>query len=213
MTLARWRRTAVAVVLGSGVALGAGAASELLDPGQDEILVIGPGEEIAQIVTVDLSGELTGVRLPVSCARGTFHLEIQGVTDGLPDGRVLASEDLTEAPPDPASTFRTLPLTGRPFVQEGEFIALLLGTSGTCTIHRDAPGDSYPFGTGLFRPEGSESWIYLGGEALPFQTLMRRSENTVVVGVNLDGNEAGEDEERPEGGYVAARCFVQTLGQ
>jgi hypothetical protein len=214
----RFRRGAIAALAGCVLGLGVSVAAEVVDQAQDasesaEGLAVGRGQDLGQTVTAGVSGILSAVRLPLTCSSGTVQLEIQGVDEGLPDGRVLAADSLTIAPGSLSTSPLTIPVTGLPPFRAGDSFAVLVSASGECVLPQGPSGDSYAGGQGLVRRAGSQVWEPLAGARdLPFETLVfPRAEDTVVVGVNLDGDQPKDKEEGPQGGYAAVRCFIQAL--
>ncbi len=86
----------------------------------------------AQVVTAGISGQLTGVRLPVACESGALVLEIQGVTGSEPNGVVSASVTIPAANlPTIGPTFRTLTFTTPAFVVAGGRFAIAVRSTGS----------------------------------------------------------------------------------
>lgn len=175
------------------------------------------GQALAQVITPGMSGTLAEVRLPIRCATGLLTLEIRGVAEDLPDARVLASESLTTTRTSADTLYRTVALTARPAVAPGEKIALVLESSGTCEVLAAPAGDVYPDGSGYYRNRTLEPgvWTSLGTrDDLPFETIVERRAEEVVVHVNLDAEEDidEKDDKDRKGAFVAVRCFVGALG-
>jgi hypothetical protein len=162
-------------------------------------LVIGGSsqQKLAEVITPARTGELTEIRLPVSCsASSDLIIEIQSVGAGRPDGAVLTSATvpgwaLSEG--GFTSIFFTTPasfFSGAPF-------AVVLSSSGDCGIAQGPVGDSYPGGNLFFdaRPNPA-GWVCVCDFAgdrfdLPFATLVTESQ-TLVLGPELPpSGEAG----------------------
>lgn len=138
-------------------------------------------QQLAQVVTVDVAGYLTALRLPIGGSSGELTIEIQAVADGKPTGTVLASQVVDE------SVFpNTLP-TSAPFIEiifsspvhfdAGAAYAIVLKSEQTFAINSSA-GDAYSDGEGYFiaLPNAPGIWVPMSvGDQphdLPFQTVM-----------------------------------------
>ena len=145
-------------------------------------------QRLAQVVTAGRTGLLTEVRASVSCQSDvTFIVEIQGVTDAKPDGRVFSRTLIPGAslPSDPSAGLRSLPLAAPVFVSAGTQFAIVLDATGPtlfdyCGSFQGPPGDSYGGGQLYFdsRPNAVGVWVCnceFGPNYswdLPFQTWM-----------------------------------------
>jgi len=66
----------------------------------------GPSEQkLAQVVTPAVTGSLTEVRFSATCG-SALTVEVQGVSDGLPNGAVLATQTLPFSGPFPSRESR-----------------------------------------------------------------------------------------------------------
>ncbi|HEY6202932.1 MAG TPA: hypothetical protein VI056_07795 [Candidatus Limnocylindria bacterium] len=146
-------------------------------------------QRLAQVVTAGRAGLLTEVRAPVSCQSDvTFILEIQGVTDAKPDGRVLSRTLIPGAslPSGPESaSLRSLPLATPVSLSAGTRFAIVLDATGPtlfdyCGTFQGPRGESYEGGQLYFdsRPNAVGVWVCnceFGPNYswdLPFQTWM-----------------------------------------
>ncbi len=163
-------------------------------------LAIGGGsqQKLAQVVTVGVSGFLTEVRFPIACHSADLIIDIEGVTDGRPNGIVLNSEtfagvELPAFGPDPVS-FRAFSFARPTLFSAGDRFAIVLKSTGTtafegCGLFQGPLGDSYAGGDGFFdaRPNPEGRWVCLcdfaGGRFdLPFQTVVAPP----VIQVSID---------------------------
>ncbi|GEM_PF-1296840 len=154
-------------------------ASGYLGVGGDE------EQKLAQTFTVGMTGQLTGLRLPLSgCGRGVLRLTIQEVDErGFPAGTVLRARSF---PADEVGLigigefqdfFFLAPLD----VRAGDFLAFTVETVGegsSCSYAQGPAGDSYARGNGFFdarpNPPGwvSQKEFAPASQDLPFFTLM-----------------------------------------
>lgn len=145
-------------------------------------LAIGSDSEqiLTQVVTAGISGTLSEVRFPVSCATGALVVEIQGVTSGEPNGVVQASQTIPAASlptfaADPTG-FRKIVFSAPASVTTGNKFAIVLkNLTGSCGLLQGPVGDSYLGGEGFFdsRPNQAGVWVLLGQRHdLPFQTVV-----------------------------------------
>jgi len=113
-------------------------------------------EQVAQVITVGTSGFLTTVRLPIR-GQGDLNLEIQRVTDGLPDGKVLHAVTINDLfiPAQPGIIpFQSFELS-KPFhISSGDQFAIVLNSSFpdsfTGVIAKGPVGDPYLGGDAFF---------------------------------------------------------------
>jgi hypothetical protein len=142
-------------------------------------------EKLAQVVTAGASGTLTQVRFPVACDSGDLIVQIQGVTGGIPNGVVLASQAIPAASlpaffPTPGFvSLRNLVFTTPTPISAGSQFAVILSSTGECGVFQGPVGDSYSRGNAFFdaRPNAAGVWVSISDFPgarfdLPFQTLM-----------------------------------------
>jgi len=188
----QWLRSCSLVALALGPSLPA-AAAPIFD--QNQLLIdltvggaaVGGGpnseQKLAQVITAGLSGLLTEVLLPIG-GFGELTVEIQGVTDDLPNGVVLASNTFASANfppsfPDPPP-FHSLAFSKPAFFTAGDRFAVILSSPDDFGVFSGPIGDPYPGGQAFFdaRPNPAGVWEPLGDRMdLPFQTIV---EPTVV---------------------------------
>lgn len=138
--------------------------------------VIDSKEMLAQVVTAGVTGILTEVRFPVGCESGDLIVEIQEVTEGIPNGVVLTSQTIPgKSILDPWS-FSSLVFSAPVFFSAGSPFAIVLRSAGFCSVRSGPRGDPYPGGDAFFNSLVNNSrWVPLGdfgGSDLPFQTLV-----------------------------------------
>jgi len=138
----------------------------------------GSNQKLAQVVTAGLSGTLTEVRLPVACSTGSsLIVEIQGVSAGIPNGVVLASQVHTGLP-TPVPTFQSLTFSSPTSFTAGTQFAIVLRSTGVCQTFRGPVGNPYVGGDAFFQslPNPPNVWISIsvgtGEFDLPFQTVV-----------------------------------------
>ena len=137
-------------------------------------------QELAQVVAAGLTGILTEVQFPVGGTPGSdLIVEIQGVSEGKPDGVVLTSATIDDLPyplPYPP-TFTSLVLNWVYF-SAGDQYAIVLYSEGFCGVYPGPVGDPYPYGDAFFdaRPNDPGEWLSVsigtGIYDLPFKTLV-----------------------------------------
>ncbi len=144
----------------------------------------GSQQQLAQVVTAGFTGNLTEIRMPVSCTTNAdLIVTIQGVTGGKPNGSVGSTQTYPAATLPiatiPLVAFRSLPLSTPVSLSGGEQFAIVLSSTGAsatqnCLISQGPsnppPFDAYPGGA-AFAMQGSTAWGQLGLD-LPFQTFM-----------------------------------------
>ena len=143
-------------------------------------LTIGGGSEqkLAQVVTPRISGVLREVKFPVACSSGDLIVEIQGVAESTPNGVVLTSETSPGSSlisPDPS--FRSLSFSKPISFAAGSSFAIVLRSTGSCSVFQGPLGDPYSGGAGFFdaRPN-PPGWLFLTDRRdLPFQTGVETS--------------------------------------
>ena len=153
-------------------------------------LAIGSGshQKLAQVFTAGLTGRLTHVMVPVSCdPAATITVQIQGVSGGLPNGAVLASETMSGStypayvPPYstvPDAGFRLVEFQPPPMISAGTEYAIVLQGIGDCSILSAPSSDFYTGGHAYYdalpNPPG---WVRLAppqgpSDDLSFQTFV-----------------------------------------
>jgi hypothetical protein len=133
---------------------------------------------MAQIITVGRTGRLAGISVPVRCddANQTVTLEIQSVTNGQPNGRVLASQAMSALLPDPDRWMRLFVFSNPPRINAGTQIAAVFrGGVHQCTLScyglfNQSQGYAGGFTLSIFA--GSTTWSPEPRSDLVFQTLM-----------------------------------------
>ncbi len=181
-------------------------------------LGVGGDEEqkLAQTFTVGMTGQLVGLRLPLTgCGRGTLQLTIRQTDDrGFPNGPVLRARNF---PADSVSliasgTFQDFFFSTPLDVRAGDFLAFTVETIGEdsyCSYEQGPDGDSYSRGNGFFdsrpNPPGwvSQKEFAPAWQDLPFYTLMDDpSLSSPGMCVAADGTELPISRDVP-----ACRCF------
>jgi hypothetical protein len=131
--------------------------------------------QFAQLMTACISGALPEIAMPVDCWVGSLVVEIQGVSNGLPSGVVLASRTI---PMSDLPSFYPGPVTMRPLVLPAplsltsqEQVAIVLRSTGACGVYLGPLGNPYPGGD-AYRDWGTETtpaWYPFGDRHdLPF---------------------------------------------
>lgn len=181
---------ACAILFGAGANASAGTVTDQEQPLIDtEAGFLGIGGEsqqkLAQSFTVGVTGELVGLRLPVTgCGNGDLKISLVALAGDRPDEtsvrrtRNFTAEEVGH--PDPGSFQDFLFLSGVT-VNAGETYAFTLETVGTdsfCSISNGPVGDPYSGGNGFFdaRPN-PPGWVAQAEfpdapQDLPFYTLM-----------------------------------------
>jgi hypothetical protein len=153
------------------------AQTEMGDPAW----IITFNQSIAQTVTAGSSGFITEIQTPGFCGDPESYLrvEIQGVTEGTPDGTVLASMTMN-APFFSGFTFRSFSFPAPAFVSAGTEYAIVLSSNAAlpenCGTRTGPVGDSYLGGDGYSQnPTSPEPfWTPLGERRdLPFKVVVR----------------------------------------
>lgn len=132
---------------------------------------------LAQVVAVGVSGTLVGIELPLFVSSGVLTLELQGVTNGLPNGDSLLFESFAGAAiPAPGSDgFRELTFHSPVAFSAGDMFAFVLDSPDSFGINPTLPGDPYAGGSAFFdsRPNPPGVWVPLSrSDDLAFQTLV-----------------------------------------
>jgi hypothetical protein len=157
---------------------------------------MGPtGQEFAQAFRVDVEGLLTHVMLPIHCLTGapaTIRVTIQGVNSqfgramGMPNGRVLASQDVDPLSFDalPSATtgavgMRMVRFVRPPRLQPGNYAFTVSGIGGVCVIWYGPLGDTYQRGQAYLStqpgsaPGMPAAWNHIMPRDLAFQVFMQ----------------------------------------
>jgi hypothetical protein len=140
----------------------------------------GPNEQqLAQVVTVGVEGELTGVYLPIACSDGRLIIEIRDLDGDAPGTTVLRRRVFRASRIPPLGFVHILFGLGRGlfFVPGDRFAIVLRNTTGSCGIAPGPEGDLYARGEGFFdaRPN-PPGWVPFSETEtrldLPFMTVM-----------------------------------------
>jgi len=149
----------------------------------------GSNQKLAQVVTAGVSGTLTEVRFPVGCSTGSsLTVEIQGVSAGIPNGVVLASQVQTGLPIVVSTTFKSLTFSSPTSVTTGTQFAIVLSATGSCGVFPRPVGNPYVGGNAFFQalPNPPNQWnslsIGTGIFDLPFQTVVDVIADTIIGG-------------------------------
>ena len=121
-------------------------------------------QQLAQVVTAGLTGSLVAVWLPVDCSPfslppSDLHLEIQGVSAGLPNGLVLASQTIPGSDL-PDFGLRRLAFSAPASFSAGEQFAMVLTSTGHCRTSLGSIGDPYLAGSAFARGSPSQTGQY-----------------------------------------------------
>lgn len=152
----------------------------VIDINAGGLVVGGPyGQFLAQVFTVGKRTPLTGVQIPISCDSdfyGVIIVEIQGVTDGLPNGIIEGSRTIPTAPfyfaPPIFHSLNLSPPVSHLMV--GQQYAIVLQTTGTCTVFQGPEGNPYSGGSAYYKDLLNSSWQPIGlRDDLPFVTLVK----------------------------------------
>jgi len=149
------------------------------DPSPSFSLAIGGQSDqvLAQVVTAGVSGTLVGVNLPLLGSSGVLTLELQGVTNGLPNGTSLLFEPFAGAaiPAPGTDGFRELTFLSPVAFSAGDMFAFVLRSPNSFGINPTLPGDPYGGGSAFFdsRPNPPGVWVPLSrSDDLAFQTVV-----------------------------------------
>jgi uncharacterized repeat protein (TIGR01451 family) len=167
---------------------GTANATPILDQQQPVVdlfiggLAVGGGSQqaLAQTVTAGISGDLAEVQLPVSCDPGSNLLvEIEGVSNGIPNNTVLASQVVSGSGLLGGGAFNPIDFSNPARIGAGSQFAIVLTSTGSCGIFQGPPGDSYSGGNLYFiaLPNPPGLWVcncmFAGASFdLPFKTLV-----------------------------------------
>jgi hypothetical protein len=137
-------------------------------------------QKLAQVVTAGKTGLLTAVELPIACFESvSFTIDIQAVTDGMPNGTVLSSTTLPAAMVPVANdpVFYQLPIV--PVLvtaDEQTAIVLTAPDDASCAIAPAPEGNPYAGGDAYFdsRPNQVGVWVPNGPPRydMPFATVV-----------------------------------------
>lgn len=144
-------------------------------------------QEFAQMFTVYDTGYATHVMLPLNCLTSpmpTLRVTIQQVRYGLPNGRVLASQDVPGYVMDtyPTSTndlgLRMVRFDKPAYLKPGTYAFTLSGIGGLCQLWYGPLGNPYTGGDAYLsnqpgsQPGVPKAWNYPLGRDLTFQVFM-----------------------------------------
>ncbi len=151
---------------------------------------------IAQVVTVGRAGFLTQIRVPIACRDGDLTIDIQGVQNDEPDGIALASETFSASSLPYPQIFRSLWFSNPISFALGERFAIVLKSTGFCSIRQSASSNAYSGGRGYFTNAGitDGSWVFTFD--WPFQTSVPNDNCPTVSNPSqsdTDNDGAGDD--------------------
>ena len=141
-------------------------------------------QQLAQSFEVVQAGHVSHVMVPMNCQpRADVRVTLEKTTGGMPDGSVLAYEELPgylfDSLPTPTVGMRMIEFSAPPLLGPGTY-AVTLRVKGkySCVLVPGPHGDPYPAGKGWFvalpNPPG---WIELfdagGTRDLAFQVYLR----------------------------------------
>ncbi|MDP6421817.1 MAG: kelch repeat-containing protein [SAR202 cluster bacterium] len=131
----------------------------------------------AQVVTVGVTGSLIEIRVALGGKLGTVVVDIQGVTNGLPNGTILNSHTVAVAS-IPAeccfAPFESVQFSSPASFIAGDQFAIVLKSIGENATVRGPVGATYSGGGAFFdaRPN-PPGWLpFQDGSAMAFQTIM-----------------------------------------
>lgn len=145
-------------------------------------------QEFAQVFELHDTGHVSHVMLPLNCLSSpmpVLRVTIQSVKNGMPGGRVLASQDV------PGYVLDTFPSASgelgmrmvqfeRPaLLKPGTYAFTISGLGGLCQIWYGRPGDSYPGGEAFLstmpsqQPGVPRAWNFPLGRDLTFQVFQQ----------------------------------------
>ncbi|WP_202843748.1 hypothetical protein [Luteimonas saliphila] len=141
-------------------------------------------QQLAQSFEVTRAGYVSHVMVPMNChPKADVRVALEKTTGGMPDGTVMAYEELTgylfDALPTPAVGMRMIEFTKPALVGPGTYaVTLRVKGKPDCVVVPGPHGDPYPAGKGWFialpNPPG---WIELfdagGTRDLAFQVFLR----------------------------------------
>ena len=185
---------AMALCLATGIAAAATRAPELAAEqlAIDRTSGTGVGDamnqEFAQVFEVYDSGALTHLMLPLNCLTSpmpTLRVTIQTVKNGLPSGRVLASQDVPGYVMDtyPAATgelgMRMVQFEHPAKLKPGTYAFTLSGIGGLCQLWYGPLGNAYTGGDAYLsnqpgrQPGLPQAWNFPLGRDLTFQVFQQ----------------------------------------
>jgi hypothetical protein len=132
----------------------------------------------AQTFTVGRTGKLVGANLRTQCSPGgSIVVEVQGVLNGSPDDKVLATGALTGTACDSVGLFGTVAFLPAVDVAPRSQLALVIRSNSTYyysayTNLTGAPRDTYVGGGALSKTSATASWVSHGLDDMVFQTLV-----------------------------------------
>ena len=108
-------------------------------------------QKLAQTLTINHDGTLTGVFLPLDCSSGELSVEIRNVAGSLPDTTVVSSNSFpADSLVTNISVFKLFKLPATT-VSTGDQLALVLSNeSGMCGISSGPVGNPYRDGEGFY---------------------------------------------------------------
>ena len=145
-------------------------------------LVIGgsAGQALAQTFTVETSGYIIGVLIPVSCATSSMYVMLEGVSaEGLPSGPPANAALMPASSLRALGRFTLVTFVGGVQASPGARFSLILAAQsipGDCQIRRSTAGAAYAGGRSFAISPANPAWVPLAdtGEPddLPFRILM-----------------------------------------
>ena len=150
----------------------------VIDYGAGSLAVGGSSDQkLAQVVTAGISGPLVAVDLPVQGSTGDLSVEITAATRNGPERDLIAASVFNESNMPTAGTdgFSRFAFESPVHVPAGTMFAIVLSSSGSCTVAQGPEGNPYPGGDGYYdsRPNEPGVWVRLGTRSdLPFRTVV-----------------------------------------
>ncbi len=137
-------------------------------------------QKLAQTMTIEVTGTLKGIFLPIDCANGRLRISINEVVAGEPGTLEYTAKQLRASRVSESITkFRYFALPGNLEIYAGdEYAVVLENRTGSCGISGSPEGDSYIGGGGFFdaRPN-APGWISFEATEsrfdLPFMLLIK----------------------------------------
>jgi hypothetical protein len=162
-------------------------AQPVIDATVGSLALGGTNEQmVAQVFTAGITGDVTGVMVPIEPVSGALILELRDAPGGIPGSQLLSSETFSIAnlPAADADGFRPLSLAVSVPCAAGSAYALVLkatdqAAGGGFTLRQGPVGDPYPRGGAFYdaRPDPPGTWIAMGSrDDLPFKIVVVRQE-------------------------------------